>query len=75
MSFLENNYGPYFNKLSAWSKAHGASTLRAGPKTFASLTTGKIVGASNPWSKRVVPLLSMSNGCFLGVSCKKTIRM
>ncbi len=35
---------PYFNDLSAWSKAHGASALRPLSKsTFASLTTEKLL--------------------------------
>ncbi len=43
--------------------------------TFASLTTGKTVGAPGAWSKRVVPILLMSNGCVLGIMCNKPIRV
>ncbi len=31
--------------------------------TFASLTTGKTVDVPGVWSKRVVPIFLMSNGC------------
>ncbi len=43
--------------------------------TFASLTTGKMVGAPGTWSKRVVPILLMSHGCVLGITCNKPIRV
>ncbi len=43
--------------------------------TFASLTTGKTVCAPGAWSKRAVPILLMSNGCVLGVTCNKPIRV
>ncbi len=54
-------FGPYFNDLSE--------------STFGSLTMGKTVGAPSAWSKRVVPILLMSNGCALGVTCNKPIRV
>jgi len=51
--------------LSAWSKAHSASALKV----------RKMVGTPGAWSKRVVTILLMSNGCVLGVMCNKVIRV
>ncbi len=42
---------------------------------FASLTTGKMVNVTGAWSKRVVPILLMSNWCVLCVLCNKPIRV
>ncbi len=43
--------------------------------TFASLTTGKWSTHPGAWSKQVVPILLMSNGCFLflGASCDRSV--
>uniref|UniRef100_A0A8C2L0X8 Ig-like domain-containing protein n=1 Tax=Cyprinus carpio TaxID=7962 RepID=A0A8C2L0X8_CYPCA len=43
--------------------------------TFAILTTEKRLARPGAWSKWVVPILLMSNGCFLGVMCNKPIRV
>ncbi len=48
---------------------------RVSESTFASLTMGKTVSAPGAWSKIVVPLLLMSNGCVLGITCNKPIRV
>ncbi len=59
-----------------WSKAQGAGTLKVlSESTFASLKTVKTVGAPSTWSKRVVPILLMSNGCVLDIACNKPIRV
>ncbi len=43
--------------------------------TFASLMTGKMVCMPGAWSKKVVPILLMSNECVLGITCNKPIRI
>ncbi len=62
---------PYFNDLSAWSKAHCAGSLRACPNPLSYFNDGKMVGMVY----KVVPILLMGNGCVLGITCNKPIRV
>jgi len=39
---------------------------------LAGLTMGKMVCTPGAWSKRVVHILLMSNGCVLGVTCNQS---
>ncbi len=72
----ERHWVSYFNDLSVWSKAHGTSALRACPNPlFASLKMKKWSARPGAWSKWVLPILLMSNRCFLGVTCNKPIRV
>ncbi len=45
------------------------------PSTFASLMMGEMVGAPDAWSEGVVTILLRSNGCVLGITCNKPIRV
>ncbi len=62
--------GPYFNNLSAWCKACRC-TQGVSESTFASLMTGKQSAYPGAWSKRVVPILLMSNVFWGGITCNK----
>ncbi len=64
---------PYFNNRSTWSKAHGTGAVRACPNSLLLVQRQeKTVGR---WSKGVVPILLISNGCVLGITCNKPIRV
>ncbi len=70
--------GPYFNYLSVWSEAHGAGAGAGciSESTFDRITMGKKWSARQAHGpKSVVPILLMSHGGLLGVTCNKPIRV